>query len=77
MHNSIRQSNNLRGDELRTYSILLSQLREDAIARMEAGNIEMVADDAVNVRTETSETTTDIREVGCASRGCWRSTSES
>ena len=54
---------NLAGGELKAYSTLLSQARDDAIERMEANAIEMGADAVVNVRLETSEVTKGASEV--------------
>jgi uncharacterized protein YbjQ (UPF0145 family) len=54
---------NLAGGELKAYSTLLSQARDDAIARMEADAVEMGGDAVVNVRMETSEITKGASEV--------------
>ncbi len=54
---------NLAGGELKAYSTLLSDARDEAIARMEADAIEMGADAVVNVRMETSEITKGASEV--------------
>lgn len=54
---------NLAGGELKAYSTLLSQAREEALARMEENAREMGADAVVNVRMETSEITQGGSEV--------------
>lgn len=54
---------NLAGGELKAYSTLLSQARDEAIARMEADAVEMGGDAVVNVRIETSEITKGASEV--------------
>jgi len=54
---------NLAGGELKAYSTLLSQARDEAIARMEADAVEMGGDAVVNVRMETSEITKGASEV--------------
>lgn len=54
---------NLAGGELKAYSTLLSQARDEAISRMEADAVEMGADAVVNVRMETSEVTQGASEV--------------
>lgn len=54
---------NLAGGELKAYSTLLSDARDQAIERMEADAIEMGADAVVNVRMETSEVTQGASEV--------------
>lgn len=54
---------NLAGGELTAYSTLLSQARDEAIARMEANAVEMGADAVVTVRMETSEITKGASEV--------------
>ncbi|MCU4718908.1 YbjQ family protein [Halapricum hydrolyticum] len=54
---------NIAGGELKAYSTLLSQARDDAIARMEADAVEMGGDAVVNVRMETSEITKGASEV--------------
>jgi uncharacterized protein YbjQ (UPF0145 family) len=54
---------NLAGGELKAYSALLSQARDEAIARMEADAVEMGGDAVVNVRMETSEITKGASEV--------------
>ena len=54
---------NLAGGELKAYSTLLADARDEAIARMEADAIEMGADAVVNVRMETSEVTQGGSEV--------------
>jgi uncharacterized protein YbjQ (UPF0145 family) len=54
---------NLAGGELKAYSTLLAQARDEAIARMEADALEMGADAVVNVRMETSEVTQGASEV--------------
>jgi uncharacterized protein YbjQ (UPF0145 family) len=46
---------NLAGGELKSYSSLLTEARDEAIARMEADGAEMGADAVVNVRIETSQ----------------------
>ncbi|MEF8784876.1 MAG: YbjQ family protein [Haloarculaceae archaeon] len=54
---------NLAGGELKAYSTLLAQARDEAIARMEADAVEMGGDAVVNVRMETSEITKGASEV--------------
>jgi len=54
---------NLAGGELKAYSTLLADARDQAIERMEADAIEMGADAVVNVRMETSEVTQGASEV--------------
>lgn len=54
---------NLAGGELKAYSTLLSDARDEAIERMEANAVEMGADGVVNVRMETSEITKGASEV--------------
>lgn len=54
---------NLAGGELKAYSALLSEARDEAIARMEADAVEMGGDAVVNVRMETSEITRAASEV--------------
>jgi uncharacterized protein YbjQ (UPF0145 family) len=54
---------NLAGGELTAYSTLLSQARDEALARMEADAVEMGGDAVVNVRMETSEITKGASEV--------------
>jgi len=54
---------NLAGGELKAYSTLLSQARDEAISRMEADAVEMGGDAVVNVRMETSEITKGASEV--------------
>lgn len=54
---------NLAGGELKAYSTLLSDARDEAIDRMEADALEMGADAVVNVRMETSEITKGASEV--------------
>jgi uncharacterized protein YbjQ (UPF0145 family) len=46
---------NIVGGELKSYSNLLSEARDEAIDRMEADAAAMDADAIVNVRLETSE----------------------
>jgi len=46
---------NLAGGELKAYSTLLADARDQAIERMEADAVAMGADAVVNVRMETSE----------------------
>jgi len=54
---------NLAGGELKAYSTLLADARDQAIERMEQNAIEMGADAVVNVRMETSEVTQGGSEV--------------
>mgnify|MGYP000072966901 CR=1 FL=1 len=54
---------NLAGGELKAYSTLLSQARDEALARMEADAVERGGDAVVNVRMETSEITKGASEV--------------
>jgi uncharacterized protein YbjQ (UPF0145 family) len=54
---------NLAGGELKAYSTLLSQARDEAIRRMEADAVKMGGDAVVNVRMETSEITKGASEV--------------
>ncbi|MEF8827226.1 MAG: YbjQ family protein, partial [Halapricum sp.] len=54
---------NLAGGELKAYSRLLSDARDEAIARMETNAAEMGGDAVVNVRMETSEITKGASEV--------------
>ena len=54
---------NLAGGELKAYSTLLTQARDEALERMEADALEMGADAVVNVRMETSEVTQGGSEV--------------
>jgi uncharacterized protein YbjQ (UPF0145 family) len=54
---------NLAGGELKAYSTLLADARDQAIERMERDAIEMGADAVVNVRMETSEVTSGASEV--------------
>ena len=54
---------NLAGGELKAYSTLLAQARDEALERMEAHAVEMGADAVVNVRMETSEVTQGGSEV--------------
>ena len=54
---------NLAGGELKAYSTLLAQARDEALERMEADAIEMGADAVENVRMETSEVTQGGSEV--------------
>lgn len=54
---------NLAGGELKAYSTLLSDARDQAIERMEADALEMGADAVVNVRMEMSEVTQGASEV--------------
>jgi uncharacterized protein YbjQ (UPF0145 family) len=54
---------NLAGGELKSYSTLLSQARDEALERMEADAIEMGGDAVVTVRMETSEITKGASEV--------------
>lgn len=54
---------NLAGGELKAYSTLLADARDQAIERMEADAIEMGANAVVNVRMETSEVTQGASEV--------------
>ena len=54
---------NLAGGELKAYSTLLADARDQAIERMEANALEMGADAVVNVRMETSEVTQGASEV--------------
>ncbi|AWB27428.1 YbjQ family protein [Halococcoides cellulosivorans] len=46
---------NITGGELKAYSTLLGDSRDEAIDRMEADAAEMGADAVVNLRLETSE----------------------
>jgi len=54
---------NLAGGELKAYSTLLADARDQAIERMEADALEMGGDAVVNVRMETSEVTQGASEV--------------
>jgi uncharacterized protein YbjQ (UPF0145 family) len=54
---------NFAGGELKAYSTLLSQARDEAIARMEADAAAMGGDAVVTVRMETSEITKGASEV--------------
>jgi len=54
---------NLAGGELKAYSTLLADARDQAIERMEADAVAMGADAVVNVRMETSEITQGGSEV--------------
>lgn len=54
---------NLAGGELKAYSTLLSDARDQAIERMEADALEMGGDAVVNARMETSEVTQGASEV--------------
>jgi len=54
---------NLAGGELKAYSTLLADARDQAIERMEADAVEMGADAVVNVRMETSEVAQGASEV--------------
>jgi uncharacterized protein YbjQ (UPF0145 family) len=54
---------NLAGGELKSYSSLLTEARDEAIARMEADGAEMGADAVVNVRIETSQVAQGASEV--------------
>ena len=54
---------NLAGGELKAYSTLLADARDQAIERMEQDAVEMGADAVVNVRMETSEITKGASEV--------------
>ncbi|RCU44399.1 YbjQ family protein [Haloplanus salinus] len=54
---------NLAGGELKAYSTLLADARDQAIERMEANALEMGANAVVNVRMETSEVTQGASEV--------------
>lgn len=54
---------NLAGGELKAYSTLLADARNQAIERMEADALEMGADAVVNVRMETSEVAQGASEV--------------
>lgn len=54
---------NLAGGELKAYSTLLADARDQAIERMEVDALEMGADAVVNVRMETSEVTQGASEV--------------
>lgn len=54
---------NVFGGELKAYSTLLTNARDEAIARMEADAAEPGTDAAVNVRLETSEITVAGAEV--------------
>ena len=54
---------NLAGGELKAYSTLLSEARDEAISRMEADAVEMGGDAVVTVRMETSEITKGASEV--------------
>ena len=54
---------NLAGGELKAYSTLLTDARDQAIERMEADALEMGADAVVNVRMETSEVSQGASEV--------------
>jgi len=54
---------NLAGGELKAYSTLLSDARDQAIERMEADALEMGADAVVNVRMETSGVAQGASEV--------------
>lgn len=54
---------NLAGGELKAYSTLLADARDQAIERMEADALEMGADAVVNVRMETSEVAQGASEV--------------
>jgi len=54
---------NFFGGELKAYSTLLGEARDEAIDRMEADAESMGADAVVNVRLETSEITNGGAEV--------------
>ncbi len=54
---------NLAGGELRAYSTLLTEARDQALQRMEANAVEMGADAVVNVRMETSNVSQGASEV--------------
>jgi len=54
---------NPAGGELKAYSTLLADARDQAIERMEADAIDMGADAVVNVRMETSEVTQGASEI--------------
>jgi uncharacterized protein YbjQ (UPF0145 family) len=54
---------NLAGGELKAYSRLLSDARDEAIFRMETNAADMGGDAVVNVRMETSEITKGASEV--------------
>lgn len=54
---------NLFGGELKAYSTLLTNARDEAIARMEADATELGADAVVTARLETSEITAAGAEV--------------
>jgi uncharacterized protein YbjQ (UPF0145 family) len=54
---------NLAGGELKAYSTLLTDARDQAIERMEADALEMGADAVVNVRMETSNVSQGASEV--------------
>jgi uncharacterized protein YbjQ (UPF0145 family) len=54
---------NMAGGELKAYSTLLTEARDEAISRMEENALEMGADAVLNVRMETSEVTQGASEV--------------
>lgn len=54
---------NITGGELKSYSTLLSDARDEALDRMAAAAEEMGADAVVNVRYETSEIAQGAAEV--------------
>lgn len=54
---------NIAGGELKAYSTLLAQARDEAISRMEADAVKKGGDAVVNVRMETSEITKGASEV--------------
>ena len=54
---------NIAGGELKAYSTLLTEARDEAISRMEADAAEMGADAVVNVRMETSAVANGASEV--------------
>lgn len=54
---------NITGGELKAYTSLMSEAREEAVARMQADAEAMGADAVVNVRIETSEISQGASEV--------------
>lgn len=54
---------NVFGGELKAYSSLLTEARDEAIARMESDAEEMGADAVLNVRLQTSSITEGASEV--------------
>jgi uncharacterized protein YbjQ (UPF0145 family) len=54
---------NLAGGELNAYTTLLTEARDQALARMEADAVAMGADAVVNVRMETSNVAQGASEV--------------